>query len=100
MIQPPRHVLTNVRLPLPLLKSLKHRAVEERRPAAALVREAVEQYLLLPPRDSATRTDVRWLRSVIGSAGSSSSAPRDLSTDHDHYLYGAPRRGRHRRRHA
>ncbi len=92
MDQPPRHVLTNVRLPLPLLKALKHRAVEERRPAAALVRAAVETYLIQKPSVPRPEATARWLRGLIGSAGTSGKKPANLSVDHDHYLYGAPKK--------
>lgn len=92
-----KHVLTNVRLSLATLKGLKHRAVEERRPAAALVREAVEQYLTRKPETNVTgRGDC--LRRVIGVAGSRRGAPSDLAVNHDHYLYGAPRKGPRRAR--
>ena len=92
MKKPSRHVLTNVRLSLDTLKSLKHRAVEERRPTAVLVREAVERYLLTdssPPRPDAK---AKWLRGLIGAAGSQGKRPYDAAVNHDHYLYGAPRK--------
>ena len=89
-----RHVLTNVRLSLATLKSLKHRAVEERRPAAALVLEAIQEYLIRKPGQPEPAAARRWLLGLAGLAKSVPDIPTDLADEHDHYLYGSPRRSR------
>ena len=90
-----KHVLTNVRLSLATLKGLKHRSVEERRPAAALVREAVEQYLTRKPEaNMQPPSAARWLRGLTKLSGGRRGPPTDLAINHDHYLYGAPKKER------
>lgn len=89
-----KHVLTNVRLSLPMLQGLKHRAVEERRPAAALIREAVTQYLARPPARSAGISTTAWLRGLTKLVKPGPGPRESLAVDHDHYLYGAPRKSR------
>ena len=94
MKRPSAHVLTNVRLSPATLKSLKYRAIEERRPAAALVREAVEAYLLRPPATPKREDAVAWLRSLTRLPGADKGSPADLAFNHDHYVYGAARKKR------
>lgn len=87
-----KHVLTNVRLSLGTLKSLKHRAVEERRPAAAIVREAVARYLLEDPKTERPESAARWFQGLKKLAAAAKKGPTDLAMNHDHYLYGTPQR--------
>jgi len=89
-----KHVLTNVRLSLSTLKSLKHRAVEEQRPAAALVREAVERYLVQKPAATRKTAPSKWLLGLSKIAGEQKGAPTDLAFNHDYYLYGGRKKTR------
>ena len=94
---PPRSdlKLTNVRFSEETLRALKHRAVELGKPVSNLVREAVEVYMAEPavlPEKDAQRRQAKWLESLIGCAGSSKKGPRDAGLNHDHYLYGSPKK--------
>jgi hypothetical protein len=76
-------VTTNIRLPEEDLKKLKHKAVEDNKSVAQLIREAIHKLLL----NSRKRTDHKKdsFNNIIGIA---KSGPRDGSVRHDFYLYG------------
>ena len=76
---------TNVRLPLALLAELRARAVGEGRSLADLFREALSRYL--HPEQEPGRDP------LAGFVGSFESGLPDLGREHDHYLYGTPKRG-------
>lgn len=83
---------TTVRLPEDLYEALRRRAFEERRPVAELIREALRQFVNLPRKPSSLpelESDPFW--KAIGTVD---GGTRDESTEHDHYLYGAPKKDR------
>jgi hypothetical protein len=77
-------VATNIRLSEDLLKTLKHKAVEEKKSLNKLICEAIEASLTTLPVAAQLRDDP--FEAVIGAA---KSGCRDGSVNHDHYLYGA-----------
>jgi Arc/MetJ-type ribon-helix-helix transcriptional regulator len=87
-------VTTTVRLPEDLHEALRRRAFEERRAIADLIRDAVRDMLRSPPRASRGSAEADPLWQVIGTV---TGGDPDESVEHDHYLYGTPRRKRTRR---
>jgi hypothetical protein len=84
------YVTTNIRLPRALHRALKHRAVEEHKSLAQLVRESVAAYLTRPPEDiHDTGRDVWQADSLrlIGADPVDADVP-DGAFRHDDYLYG------------
>ena len=77
-------VATNIRLSEDLLKTLKHKAIEEKKSLNKLICEAIEASLTTLPVAAQLPDDP--FESVIGAA---KSGCRDGSVNHDHYLYGA-----------
>ena len=89
-------ILTTVRFPSDLHEALRLRAFRERRAIADLVREAVRDLLARSPAASTPTSiedDPFWKV-----AGSIPGGQRDDSVEHDHYLYGTPKRRRTSRR--
>jgi hypothetical protein len=88
-------IVTTIRLPAETHEKLRRRAFAERRPLAALVRDAIGLLLdgsppaKLPPLEE----DPLWLAVGTGRGG-----PRDEAVEHDHYLYGVPKKRRAVRR--
>ena len=85
-------VTTTVRLPNDLYEALRKRAFEERRPVAEVIREALRRLLELPKEEASLpdlEEDPFW--KAVGTVG---GGPSDESVEHDHYLYGAPKRNR------
>lgn len=83
---------TTVRLPEDLYEALRRRAFEERRPVAELIREALRRFVDLPREPSPLpelESDPFWK-----AVGTIDGGPSDESIEHDHYLYGAPKKGR------
>lgn len=79
-------VATNIRLPEELLRELRIRAYRERRSLAGVLREAVERYL---------HTEVSGRRDPLADyIGSFATECGDIAAQHDHYLYGTPRKDR------
>ncbi len=76
-------VATNIRLPEDLLKTLRHRAIEEKKSMNQLIREAIEMSLAAAPRPEEHEKDP--FEDVIGIA---KSGVKDASSKHDRYLYG------------
>ncbi len=86
------HMTTTVRLPEDLYEALRRRAFEERRPVAELIREALRRFLDLRLESSSLpdlESDPFWK-----AVGTVDGGPGDGSVEHDHYLYGAPKKGR------
>ena len=86
------HMTTTVRLPEDLYEALRSRAFEERRPVAEVIREALRQFLdlrLESPSLPDLESDPFWK-----AVGTVHGGPDDESVEHDHYLYGAPKKGR------
>jgi len=78
----PGTIATNIRLPENILKTLRHRAIEEKKSMNQLIREAIEIFLAAAPQPEERRKDP--FEDVIGIAR---SGIKDASSKHDHYLY-------------
>jgi len=78
----PGTIATNIRLPENILKTLRHRAIEEKKSMNQLIREAIEISLAAAPQPEERRKDP--FEDVIGIAR---SGVKDASSKHDHYLY-------------
>jgi hypothetical protein len=88
------YVTTNIRLPKDLYREIKHRALEEEKSLAQIIRESVMQYLAAPEvAESRTEeaeavddweNDPLWL---IGTDPVMADVT-DASVNHDLYLYG------------
>ncbi len=85
------YVTTNLRMPQPMMRALKLKAINEHKRVSQLIREAVEQYLhFIPqiPKDPRVQED----DPILGIIGTCNTGITDGSVNHDFYLYGAPRR--------
>jgi hypothetical protein len=84
------YITTTVRLPDDLYEALRKRAFEEHRAVAEVIREALYRLLEIPS-ESAPLPDLEadpfW--KAVGTVG---DGPSDESIEHDHYLYGVPKR--------
>jgi hypothetical protein len=76
-------VATNIRLPEDLLKTLKYRAIEEKKSVNQIIREAIEMSLAAAPQPEECEKDS--FEDLIGIAR---SGIKDGSSKHDRYLYG------------
>ncbi|MBI4729539.1 MAG: ribbon-helix-helix protein, CopG family [Acidobacteria bacterium] len=76
---------TQVYLEEGLDRRLREAAREQGRSAASLVREAVGAYLESKGRRSPENP-------LLGLIGIGEGGPGDTAEEHDHYLYGAPKR--------
>ena len=76
-------IATNIRLPEDLLKTLKYRAIEEKKSVNRLIREAIEMALAAAPQPEEHEKDP--FENMIGIAR---SGIKDASSKHDRYLYG------------
>jgi metal-responsive CopG/Arc/MetJ family transcriptional regulator len=76
-------VATNIRLPEDLLRTLKYRAIEEKKSMNQIIREAIEMSLAVSPQSGERDKDP--FEDVIGIAR---SGIKDASSKHDRYLYG------------
>ena len=76
-------VATNIRLPEDLLRTLKYRAIEEKKSVNQIIREAIEMSLAVAPQSEEREKDP--FEDVIGIA---KSGIKDASSKHDRYLYG------------
>jgi hypothetical protein len=73
-----------------LERSLKALAARTGRAEAAHVREALRVYLGERRNTEVERDPLLDLVGLVGDP----EGPRDVAEEHDHYLYGAPKRGR------
>jgi metal-responsive CopG/Arc/MetJ family transcriptional regulator len=76
-------IATNIRLPEDLLRTLKYRAIEEKKSVNQIIREAIEMSLAAASQSEERQKDP--LEDVIGLAR---SGIKDASSKHDRYLYG------------
>lgn len=77
---------TQVYFPKELYRRIEKKAKKESKSSAAIIREAVERYL-------GEEQEIDWENDPFFKAkGFFESADGDLSTNHDHYLYGAEKR--------
>jgi predicted transcriptional regulator len=77
---------TQVYFPKDLYRRLEKKAKIESKSSAAVIREAVERYLT-------EEREIDWENDPIFKlAGIMESGAGDLSVNHDHYLYGAPKK--------
>ena len=76
-------IATNIRLPEDLLKTLKYKAIEEKKSVNQLICEAIEISLAAAPQPEEREKDP--FEGVIGIA---KSGIKDASSKHDRYLYG------------
>jgi Arc/MetJ-type ribon-helix-helix transcriptional regulator len=84
------HMTTTVRLPEDLYEALRTRAFEEHRPVAEVIREALRRFLDMQLESSSLpdlESDPFWT-----AVGTVDGGPGDESVEHDHYLYGAPKK--------
>ncbi len=79
-------IATNIRLPEEILKTLKYRAIEEKKSMNQLVREAIEIFLSSGSGSKSPEKDP--LEEIIGIGR---SGIKDGSSKHDLYLYGKKR---------
>ena len=75
-------IATNIRLPEDLLKTLKYRAIEEKKSVNQLILEAIEMSLAAAPQPEEHEKDP--FENMIGIAR---SGIKDASSKHDRYLY-------------
>jgi hypothetical protein len=78
----PTTIATNIRLPEDLLKTLKHKAVEEKKSVNQLIRDAIEISLAATLEPQESERDP--FEDMIGIAR---SGIKDASLKHDRYLY-------------
>ena len=88
-------VVTTIRLPPEIHEKLRRRAFAERRPIAAVVRDAIRLLLEGPPAGKLPPLEEDPLWQAIGTGR---GGPRDEALEHDHYLYETPKKYRSRRR--
>lgn len=76
---------TQVYFPEKLYREVRKRAKAESKSVAAVVREAVEKHL--------KEKEIDWENDpIFKAAGIIKSGVKDLALNHDHYLYGMPRK--------
>ena len=88
------HVTTNIRLPKDVYREIKHRALEEEKSLAQIIRESVVQHLAgsqvatLRSEEGATIDD--WENDPLWLTGTDATVAdvTDGSVNHDLYLYG------------
>jgi predicted DNA-binding protein len=76
------NVATNIRLPEEVLKTLKYRAIEEKKSVNQLIKEAVQLFLTDVVEQKKSAKD--HLENIIGIA---ESGVKDGSVKHNYYLY-------------
>ncbi len=88
------YVTTNIRLPKDIYRKIKHRALEEEKSLAQIIRESVVQYLVGPqtaaPRIDESLTPDDWENDPLWLIGTDPvmADVTDASVNHDFYLYG------------
>lgn len=77
---------TQVYFPKELYRRLEKKAKKESKSSAAVIREAVERYL-------EQEREIDWDNDpLFKAAGFIKSGVTDMSINHDHYLYGMPKK--------
>lgn len=86
---------TQVYFPLDLYRRVEKTAKRKSKSSAQVIREAVELYLEKDEKEK----EIDWENDpIFKAAGIMKSGVTDLAVNHDHYLYGMPkRRGRSRK---
>jgi hypothetical protein len=88
------YVTTNIRLPKDLYREIKHRALEEEKSLAQIIRESVMQYLAAPEvaesRSEGAEAVDDWENDPLWLIGTDPvmADVTDASVNHDLYLYG------------
>jgi hypothetical protein len=88
------YVTTNIRLPKDLYREIKHRALEEEKSLAQIIRESVMQYLAAPEvaesRTEEAEAADDWENDPLWLIGTDPvmADVTDASVNHDLYLYG------------
>lgn len=88
------YVTTNIRLPKDLYRQVKHRAVEEDKSLAQVIRESVVQYLAEPeamtPQMVMASDANDWENDPLWLIGTDATVAdvTDGAVNHDFYLYG------------
>lgn len=82
---------THVYLPNELNTEIELTARLSRKSKAEIIREALREGLktVRPQKSSSTKILIEMVREAKKFAG---TGPRDLSTNHDHYTWGGPKR--------
>lgn len=79
---------TQVYFPEDLYRQIAKKAKEESKSSAQVIREAVTEYL-----EKKGKQDIDWDNDPLFKAvGIMKSGVTDLSVNHDHYLYGMPKK--------
>lgn len=85
---------TQVYFPEDLYRKVARKAREEAKSSAQIIREAVVEYL-----EKKKEQEIDWDNDPIFKAvGFFASDTGDLSINHDHYLYGAPKKSNEKKR--
>ncbi len=88
------YVTTNIRLPKEVYREMKHRALEEEKSLAQVIRESIVEYLAEPQaakrRALAEETPIDWDNDPLSLIGTDPvmADVTDGSVNHDLYLYG------------
>jgi predicted transcriptional regulator len=88
------YVTTNIRLPKDLYREIKHRALEEEKSLAQIIRESVMQYLAAPEVAESRTAEAEavddWENDSLWLIGTDPvmADVTDASVNHDLYLYG------------
>jgi predicted DNA-binding protein len=88
------YVTTNIRLPKDLYREIKHRALEEEKSLAQIIRESVMQYLAAPEVAESRAAEAEavddWENDSLWLIGTDPvmADVTDASVNHDLYLYG------------
>lgn len=86
---------TLLRVPTRTLSRLKAMALRRKTTVSHLMREAVEKTYGI---DAGLKGEPDWKEdSLLKLIGELEGGPKDLAANHDHYLYGAPRKERRKR---
>ena len=89
-----KYVTTNIRLPKDVYRKIKHRALEEEKSMAQVIRESVAQYLAgsqAAPRSPEGTIADDWEDDPLWLIGTDATVAdvTDGSVNHDFYLYGS-----------
>jgi hypothetical protein len=78
---------TQIYLSMSMFGSLKKEARSEKKSIAHVIREAIESHL-----EERRIRKIDWEHDPLNKIMGKGTGPSDLSVNHDHYLYGAPKR--------
>lgn len=86
--------ITNLRLEPARLHALKQIALDRGISLSALLREMADEVIRRHGRERAVRRRRRDPFFLLGRPGVSAPGPTDVAAEHDHYLYGSPKKRR------